>query len=195
MDAHVDVDLSLRICATTWTPSPVVYSTDPDSEQYHFLRFLYSQFNLNKCLVSFFHPTQKMAFEYQQLNEEYSLQYSPTPPPSYPQASLAPCFPSLPSRGRQSSLPELSQLTYSFPANNTNPYPQPPSYRFPESNHTTADNSCTDTSRNPKVQSHTNIAHPYARLYAKNDSKKRHRKIWNHTLEKALFNSHELYVA
>lgn len=36
-----------------------------------------------------------------------------------------------------------------------------------------------------------NIAHPYARLYAKKEGGKR-RKIWNHTLEKSLFNPFEL---
>ena len=39
-----------------------------------------------------------------------------------------------------------------------------------------------------------NIAHPYARLFAKKDEVKR-RKIWNHVLEKAIFSSYELYVA
>ncbi|KAF8745540.1 hypothetical protein AX14_006863 [Amanita brunnescens Koide BX004] len=36
-----------------------------------------------------------------------------------------------------------------------------------------------------------NIAHPYARLFAKKDEVKR-RKIWNHALEKAIFSSYEL---
>ncbi|KAF9044779.1 hypothetical protein BDZ89DRAFT_1155579 [Hymenopellis radicata] len=35
------------------------------------------------------------------------------------------------------------------------------------------------------------IAHPYARLYARQDSGKR-RKIWNHVLEKSVFNAFEL---
>ncbi|PBL01045.1 hypothetical protein ARMGADRAFT_1160297 [Armillaria gallica] len=35
------------------------------------------------------------------------------------------------------------------------------------------------------------IAHPYARLYAKKEEGKR-RKIWNHALEKNLFNAYEL---
>lgn len=34
--------------------------------------------------------------------------------------------------------------------------------------------------------------HPYARLYAKKGISKRHRKIWNHALEKSLFDSNEL---
>lgn len=38
-----------------------------------------------------------------------------------------------------------------------------------------------------------NIAHPYARLYAKKEGAKR-RKIWNHALEKSLFTPHELFV-
>ncbi|KAF8626544.1 hypothetical protein AX15_004846 [Amanita polypyramis BW_CC] len=36
-----------------------------------------------------------------------------------------------------------------------------------------------------------NIAHPYARLFAKKDEVKR-RKIWNHALEKSLFTPYEL---
>jgi len=37
------------------------------------------------------------------------------------------------------------------------------------------------------------IPHPYARLHAKKDSSK-HRKIWNHVLEKQLFSPQELSV-
>ena len=37
------------------------------------------------------------------------------------------------------------------------------------------------------------ISHPYARLFAKKDEVKR-RKIWNHALEKSLFNPFELQV-
>ncbi|TFK77038.1 hypothetical protein BDN72DRAFT_830206 [Pluteus cervinus] len=36
-----------------------------------------------------------------------------------------------------------------------------------------------------------NIAHPYARLYAKKDEVKR-RRIWNHALEKSIFTPYEL---
>lgn len=36
------------------------------------------------------------------------------------------------------------------------------------------------------------LAHPYARLYSKRDSSKRHRKVWNHALEKSLFSPDEL---
>ncbi|KIJ68375.1 hypothetical protein HYDPIDRAFT_56443, partial [Hydnomerulius pinastri MD-312] len=45
-----------------------------------------------------------------------------------------------------------------------------------------------DTNR---AASRINIAHPYARLYAKKDGSKR-RKIWNHVLEKQLFSPQEL---
>jgi hypothetical protein len=39
------------------------------------------------------------------------------------------------------------------------------------------------------------IAHPYARLYAKkNATGTKRRKIWNHALEKSVFNAHEMYV-
>jgi len=37
------------------------------------------------------------------------------------------------------------------------------------------------------------IAHPYARLLAKKDDTKR-RRIWNHALEKFIFNPYELYA-
>ncbi|KAK2461865.1 hypothetical protein APHAL10511_006328 [Amanita phalloides] len=36
-----------------------------------------------------------------------------------------------------------------------------------------------------------NVAHPYARLFAKKDEVKR-RKIWNHALEKSIFSPYEL---
>ena len=39
----------------------------------------------------------------------------------------------------------------------------------------------------------TQIAHPYARLFAKKDEVKR-RKIWNHALEKSIFDPTQLYV-
>lgn len=39
----------------------------------------------------------------------------------------------------------------------------------------------------------TQIAHPYARLFAKKDEVK-HRKTWNHALEKSIFDPTELYV-
>ena len=39
----------------------------------------------------------------------------------------------------------------------------------------------------------TQIAHPYARLLAKKDEVKR-RKIWNHALEKTIFDPMQLYV-
>jgi hypothetical protein len=39
------------------------------------------------------------------------------------------------------------------------------------------------------------IAHPYARLYAKkNATGTKRRKIWNHALEKSVFNAHEMYA-
>lgn len=40
-------------------------------------------------------------------------------------------------------------------------------------------------------QARINIAHPYARLYAKKDEVKR-RRIWNHALEKSIFSPYEL---
>lgn len=46
----------------------------------------------------------------------------------------------------------------------------------------------------PRPASRFTVAHPYARLYAKKEEVKR-RKIWNHTLEKALFTPYELSVS
>lgn len=66
--------------------------------------------------------------------------------------------------------------------------PPQSSYRFPEE--TPPENAHMSASRTNSK--HQTVAHPYARLYAKKDSSKRHRKIWNHALEKSLFNSHEL---
>ncbi|KAH7915825.1 hypothetical protein BJ138DRAFT_997141 [Hygrophoropsis aurantiaca] len=86
------------------------------------------------------------------------------------------------------------------------PYPSPPSYPFPPDQTTSAqyldfpsDSSPSPSSdlpapshREPKRSAaRITIAHPYARLYAKKDGSKR-RKIWNHVLEKQLFNSQEL---
>ncbi|KZP31292.1 hypothetical protein FIBSPDRAFT_1037742 [Athelia psychrophila] len=49
-----------------------------------------------------------------------------------------------------------------------------------------------DNSRTPKASERPSIVHPYARLYAKQEPKKRPRKIWNHKLEKRVFTEHEL---
>ena len=48
-------------------------------------------------------------------------------------------------------------------------------------------------SRPQKLTRQLQISHPYARLFAKKDEVKR-RKIWNHALEKNLFNPFELQV-
>jgi hypothetical protein len=71
-------------------------------------------------------------------------------------------------------------------------YSSQSSYRFPEDTSPiiSTENAHMPTSRTTSI--HQTVAHPYARLYAKKDSTKRHRKIWNHALEKSLFNSHEL---
>ena len=45
----------------------------------------------------------------------------------------------------------------------------------------------------PQKNRQVQISHPYARLFAKKDEVKR-RKIWNHALEKSLFNPFELQV-
>lgn len=43
----------------------------------------------------------------------------------------------------------------------------------------------------PVAIKRTQIAHPYARLFAKKDEVKR-RKIWNHALEKSIFDANQL---
>lgn len=51
------------------------------------------------------------------------------------------------------------------------------------------------TSCSSRSPSQIVIAHPYARLYAKkNATGAKRRKIWNHALEKSVFNAHEMYV-
>lgn len=47
------------------------------------------------------------------------------------------------------------------------------------------------TTKAPSPGKRTTIAHPYARLFAKKDEVKR-RKIWNHALEKSIFDPREL---
>ncbi|KAF9481361.1 hypothetical protein BDN70DRAFT_930869 [Pholiota conissans] len=56
-------------------------------------------------------------------------------------------------------------------------------YAIPQTHHSKA--------RATKSGKLTTIAHPYARLFAKKDEVKR-RKIWNHALEKSIFDPHEL---
>ncbi|KAF7967003.1 hypothetical protein HWV62_36268 [Athelia sp. TMB] len=79
----------------------------------------------------------------------------------------------------------------------SNPYPQHPTFGFSESDGTlvpldVAESPVDGHASTPRASLHQAIAHPYARLYAKGEAKKRNRKIWSHTLEKTLFNSHEL---
>lgn len=74
------------------------------------------------------------------------------------------------------------------------PHPHPTPYNFPVLNDSAprlskprAEKSSAPCSK--KFQ----IAHPYARIFAKKDEVKR-RKIWNHALEKSIFNPYELWV-
>lgn len=110
------------------------------------------------------------------------------------------CFPTSPLHSQYispiqpPSLPNILQVT-STPSPQLSDYALSPhpSYRFPNDipyDDLTKD-ACTPTPK-PAGTHQRSIAHPYARLYAKKDSTKRHRKIWNHALEKLLFNSHEL---
>lgn len=112
-------------------------------------------------------------FQTSPLDSQY---ISPIQPPSLPNISHMTSTPS----------PQLSDHTGGSPH---------PSYRFPNDipyDDLTKD-ACTPGPNSRTTGGHQrNIAHPYARLYAKKDSTKRHRKIWNHALEKLLFNSHEL---
>jgi hypothetical protein len=94
------------------------------------------------------------------------------------------------------------------------PYPDPPALLYPPyqsspSSISSEDNTSSsatpppfypdqpppypDCDKKPVAPSRLNIAHPYARLYAKKDGAKR-RKIWNHALEKSLFTPNELSV-
>ncbi|KAF5390281.1 hypothetical protein D9757_002870 [Collybiopsis confluens] len=42
------------------------------------------------------------------------------------------------------------------------------------------------------ASSRLNVAHPYARLYAKREVEKPRRKMWNHALEKDIFHPYEI---
>lgn len=114
-----------------------------------------------------------------------SHQYFPTPSPinSHYISPIQP--PNLSNTSQMTSTPSPQLSDHGASPN--------PSYRFPNdipyADLTKA--ACTPVARTTGVSQRT-IAHPYARLYAKKDSAKRHRKIWNHALEKLLFNSHEL---
>ena len=149
-----------------------------------------------------------MAFDYSQLTEGHSLQYSPSaesssdrassPTHSLPHVQSLP--PIVPSRYRQHSLPDITQLSVSDDAAASNPYLQRPTFRFPDSDDTlvppdASESSIDNHASTPQTSMHQAIAHPYARLYAKGEAKKRNRKIWNHTLEKTLFDAHELWVS
>ncbi|KAF8078557.1 hypothetical protein FPV67DRAFT_1663279 [Lyophyllum atratum] len=65
-------------------------------------------------------------------------------------------------------------------------YVHPPSYSVLEDSST-----LSRTPRHKDPNARLNVAHPYARLYAKKEEVKR-RKIWNHALEKSLFSPYEI---
>jgi hypothetical protein len=123
-----------------------------------------------------------------------------SPMPSYP-SRFPPCLPTSstryqiisPSDSSPSPSTDFSQPGFCFsPQSDNSLDPYQPSYRFPEDTSPiiSAENTHMPTLKKSTI--HQGVAHPYARIYAKKDSAKRHRKIWNHALEKSLFNSHEL---
>lgn len=101
--------------------------------------------------------------------------------PAYSQSCLR--YPPSPSDCSQSSS-DLSSRSSSYLSDPSPSYHatehRPPAYH-PQQHGTSHSNN------------RVNIAHPYARLFAKKEEVKR-RKIWNHALEKALFNPYELSV-
>lgn len=158
---------------------------------------------MSRLFVNFSAPG--MSSEYTQLSEDYSLEYPVSPQSSSDRGSPAHSLPSasiVPYRSRQLSLPDISPLSISGNTADSgtsgNPYPQPPTYRFPDCEHTSMPREDykfpVDNSHTPKASERPSIAHPYARLYAKQEPKKRPRKIWNHKLEKRVFTEHELWV-
>lgn len=126
------------------------------------------------------------------------VQYTPSPTP--PQ--LQPCWSTqshhlASSLKHTPSLPDISQLGIGC-ASSPHPHDQPQtSYRFPDDTPSPSDTSSAENIRLPpsRFHSYQNIAHPYARIYAKKDNQKRARKIWAHALEKDIFTTDELYVA
>ncbi|KAJ3976990.1 hypothetical protein EV361DRAFT_1030015 [Lentinula raphanica] len=98
-------------------------------------------------------------------------------PPSCPQIKTEPS---------QGCLPETapSQRVASLVAS-ANPPPLSYEVGSPRAGNSSSSSSSTSAS------SRSSVGHPYARLYAKKEEGKR-RKIWNHALEKSLFNPFEL---
>ena len=81
-------------------------------------------------------------------------------------------------------------------ASTPSPFDYPPVYAHHQHTpHYLQDPQPFPNARPPKSarQGQVQISHPYARLFAKKDEVKR-RKIWNHALEKSLFNPFELQV-
>ncbi|GLB36213.1 hypothetical protein LshimejAT787_0305010 [Lyophyllum shimeji] len=112
-------------------------------------------------------------------------------PYSYPSPSepslLYPSSPSASSHSStDSSLYSSNALPAYGPPTPTDPCAYPPPYSPVD--------DTSDFSHKPRPHDPTprvNIAHPYARLYAKKEQVKR-RKIWNHALEKSLFSPYEI---
>jgi hypothetical protein len=113
----------------------------------------------------------------------FSLQYPASPPPwSHSFPNPLPTYRSSPSSVSSADLPVPSAPPSPFC-----PTDYPPSY------HGYNVGPDKRTSNHDLGLPRVNIAHPYARLYARKEGAKR-RKIWNHALEKSLFNPHELLV-
>lgn len=86
---------------------------------------------------------------------------------------------------RQPSVPSVPPIDYT-----TTPDQYAAPYRFPAEQIDIEWPPMDDAHRAANIRRAT--GHPYARLYAKKGITKRHRKIWNHALEKSLFDSNEL---
>lgn len=115
--------------------------------------------------------------------------YEPSPPPPLYPAHI-PSF--LPHSTRRYQPPEQGyhSLCADPPHASQNSHTSASSYRFPDNEQSHGFTETVSTTSG----THSALAHPYARIFAKKGTPKRHRKIWNHALEKSLFSAHELYV-
>ncbi|KAF8168031.1 hypothetical protein B0H34DRAFT_792687 [Crassisporium funariophilum] len=120
--------------------------------------------------------------------------------PSYSQTGLD--YSQIPSQSSSNFHYTSSSSPFDFNLQTQPPFPQqdpsyshPPPASYPYPNNYVEDQAPRPlkprVTKNVAHPRQIQIAHPYARLFAKKDEVKR-RKIWNHALEKSLFDAYEL---
>lgn len=78
---------------------------------------------------------------------------------------------------------------HEYPISDQHPMPKGP-HQTSSAHHQVMGHHARPRSHSRESAPRVDIAHPYARLYAKKEEKRR--KIWNHALEKSLFTPYEL---